>query len=176
MHTDVSMLHFVYLYAVILATSLLGVAPTKVYYITPNSSDLCPTQCLTISELAANTSNYVSSNTTLIFTTGTHYLTENLTVYDLSNVSITSNGSSVQIVCMYLPYYITFNDSVFIHVSNVKFIGCGGINVLNVKEFALQTSVFDGQDKIETSLRLTESSTKVINCSFISNIQGTLDE
>ena len=156
--------------------SFLSGAFTKIYYITPNSSDLCPTQCLTISELAANTSNYVSSNTTLIFNTVTHTLTANVTVSDVNNVSIvTLNGSSAQIVCVY-PSYITFNDSLFIHVSNVEFLGCGGINVLNVKEFVLQNAVFDGQDKIETSLWLTESNGEILNSSFISNIQGNLDE
>ena len=89
---------------IILVTSFLNLATAKVLYITPSTSDLCTTQCLTISELAANTSSYISSNTTLVFTAGTHHLIADLTVSDVNNVSITSNGSYTAIVCMHHSY------------------------------------------------------------------------
>ena len=150
--------------------SLLTLAIAKVLYITPSTSDLCNTQCLTISELAANTSSYISSNTTLVFTAGTHYLTADLTVSDVNNVFITSNGSYSAIVCMNHSY-INLYDSQFIHISNMDFFGYGGINVSNVDEFVLQNSVFDGQDKTEMSLKLIESTANIINCSYISNFK-----
>ena len=149
--------------------SLLNLATAKVLYITPSTSDLCTTQCLTISELAANTSNYISSNTTLVFTAGTHHLTANLTVSDVNNVSITSNGSLSAIVCMNHSY-INLIHSQSIHISNMNFLGYGGINVSNVEEFVLQNAVFDGQDKTELSLTLIYSTANVTNCSYISNI------
>ena len=155
---------------IILATSFLNLATAKVHYITPNSSDRCTTQCLTISEIATNTSHYISSNTTLIFTAGTHYLTENLAVSDLNNVVITSKDPNAQIVCMdYI--HILFSLSKSIHVSNLKLVGCSarGIIVLNAEDFVLQNVVFDGQDVTVTPLSLTRSTAKVINCSFIYN-------
>ena len=156
--------------------SLLNSATAKVLYVTPSTSDLCTTQCLTISELAANTSNYISSNTTLVFTAGTHHLTADLTVSDVSNVSITSNGSHAAVVCTFLPFNISFNHSYFINISNLKFVGCGATNVLNVEECVLQNVVFDGQGFTETILKLTGSTGEITSCSFISGIQGTLDE
>ena len=157
-----------YLSMIIFVASFLNSATAKVLYITPSTSDLCTTQCLTISELAANTSNYISSNTTLVFTAGTHHLTSDLTVSDVNNVSITSNGSHAAIVYMYHSY-INVIHSQFIHISNTDFFCYGGINVSNVEEFMLQNAVFDGQDKTETSLSLFESTASIINCGFISN-------
>ena len=169
----VRMFGLTYLPTIILVTSFLNLATAKVLYITPSTSDLCTTQCLTISELAANTSNYISSNTTLVFTAGTHHLTANLTVSDVNNVSITSNGSYATIVCMYRSY-INMIHSQFIHISNMNFFGYGGINVLNVDQFVLQNAVIDGQDKTNTSLRLTKSTANIINCSYISNFVVSL--
>ena len=160
-----------YLFLFLILITFLNLATAKVLYITPSTSDLCTTQCLTISELAANTSSYISSNTTLVFTAGTHHLTANLTVSDVNNVSITSNGSYAKIVCMKLSF-INLIHCQFIHVSNMNFFptGYGGIHVLNVEEFVLQNAMFDGQDKAETSLNLIKSQTaNIINCSFISN-------
>ena len=158
-----------YIFAFLILISLLNSATAKVLYITPNTSDLCTTQCLTISELAANTSSYISSNTTLVFTAGTHHLTANLTVSDVNNESITSNGSHTAIVFMHHSY-INLNHSQFIHISNMDFFGYGGINVSNVEEFVLQNAVFDGQDNSEISLTLIYSTANIINCSYISNI------
>ena len=157
-----------YLFLFVILITFLNSATAKVLYITPSTSDLCTTQCLTISELAANTSSYISSNTTLVFTAGTHHLTANLTVSDVNNVSITSNGSHTTIVCMNHSY-INLIHSQSIHVSNMDFFGYGGINVLNVEEFVLLNTVLNGQDKTKTSLRLIESTANIINCSFISN-------
>ena len=165
-----------YLPMIILVTSFLNLATAKVLYITPSTSDLCTTQCLTISELAANTSSYISSNTTLVFTAGTHHLTADLTVSDVNNVSITSNGSYTAITCMHRSY-INLNHSQFINISNMDFFGYGGINVSNVQEFVLQNAVIDGQHINETSLiiGLIESTANIINCSYISiNIKGLL--
>ena len=150
--------------------SLLNLATAKVLYITPSTSDLCTSQCLTISELAANTSKYISSNTTLVFTAGTHHLTANLTVSDVNNVSITSNGSHTTIVCMN-DSYIKVIYSQSIHISNMDFFGYGGINVSNVEEFVLRNTVFDGQDKTKMTLKLIRSFANIINCSFISNFK-----
>ena len=158
------------LFLLVILISFLNLATAKVLYITPSTSDLCTTQCLTISELAANTSSYISSNTTLVFTTGTHHLTADLTVSDVNNVSFTSNGSHAAIVCMHRSY-INLIHSQFIHISNIDFFGYGGINVSNVEEFVLQNAVFDGQDKAKMSLWLIESTANIINCSYISNIK-----
>ena len=170
----VRMFGLTYLSTIILVASLLNSATDKVLYITPSTSDLCTTQCLTISELAANTSSYISSNTTLVFTAGTHHLTADLTVSDVNNVSITSNGSHTMIVCLNHSY-IKLIHSQFIHVSNMDFFGYGSINVRNVEEFVLQNVVFDGQDKTKTSLNLIESTANIIN-STINNILFNVKE
>ena len=157
-------------YSFLFIISLLNSATAKVLYITPSTSDPCTTRCLTISELAANTSSYISSNTTLVFTAGTHHLTVNLTVSDVNNVSITSNAA---IVYMHLSF-INLNHSQFIHISNMNFFGYGGINVSNVEDFLMQSVVFDGQDKTRMSLSLIESTANIINSSFIFNFKNVV--
>ena len=163
-----------YLFVFVILITFLNLATAKVLYITPSTSDLCTSQCLTISELAANTSSYISSNTTLVFTAGTHHLTADLTVSDVNNVFITSNGSLAAILCMNHSY-INLYDSQSIHISNMDFFGYGGIDVSNVEEFVLQNAVFDGQDKTKTTLWLIESTAIIINCSFISNFKNVYD-
>ena len=162
-----------YLFLFLILITFLNLSTAKVLYITPSTSDLCTTRCLTISELAANTNSYISSNTTLVFTAGTHHLTADLTVSDVNNVSIISNGSHTATVCMNHSY-INLIHSQFIHISNMDFFGYGGIDVLNVEEFVLQNVVFDGQDKTRMSLSLFESAANIINCSYISNFKDVV--
>ena len=61
------------------------------------------------------------------------------------------------------------NHSQFIHISNMDFLGYGGISVLNVEEFVLQNAVFDGKDKTDMSLWLNESTANITYCSYTSN-------
>ena len=150
----------------------LNLAVTKVHYITPSSDGHCVKQCIMLAELAANSGHYFSSNTTLVFNPGIHQLRLNLTVSNSSNVFFTSTSSHALIVCGRFTQ-LTFNSSHSVRISNVKFLGCGGVTVRDVETVMLQNSIFEGQNNSGTSLTLIETSAVVINCTFKFNINGS---
>ena len=88
-----------------------SIASSEVYHITVSPSDPCPvTSCLTLSQLAANCSNYLrysNTVTTLIFQPGSHILTQVLLVANIGKVLLHSYNSdsfsslSVKICLLY---------------------------------------------------------------------------
>lgn len=74
------------------------------YSITPSPSDPCTTEhCLTLSQFAANSSNYLANDTTLIFAPGNHSLDSELIIENAHSLSMFSEPGSSQthpvIVC-----------------------------------------------------------------------------
>ena len=72
-------------------------------YVTPSPLVPCPAEpCHTLSEYAHNVSHYFTSNTTLIFLSGTHELDTSLTVSGLTSLQLlgnTSEPTSCKVVC-----------------------------------------------------------------------------
>ena len=151
--------------------SLNQATSQTVYHITANSTDLCTVQpCLTLSQFAANTSQYLHSNTTLVFLPGTHYLSKvNLTLSNVVNVAMKAENSLPQINCTTNESHINFSDLQCMHISNLEFIGCGGNLVKHVEKFVVENTIFKGQENSGTALILIETNTQIINCSFVSN-------
>ena len=149
----------------------LNQAVTKVHYITPSSDGHCVKPCLTLSELASNSGHYIRSNTTLVFNPGIHQLGLNLTVSNTNRLLITSTGLHTQVVCRRCAY-INLSWFQSVHVSNVKFLGCGGV-IRGVGTIVLRSSIFEGQNNSGTSLRLIKTSAVIINCTFKFNTNGS---
>ena len=107
------------LLALLLTICSLKQAASEVYYITTDTTDLCTMQpCLTLSQFAANSHDYLRSNTTLVFLPGTHYLsTVNLTLSDVDNFVMKSENSTAQVKCINNSS-MQFNQSQSIHVIN----------------------------------------------------------
>ena len=123
----------------------------RVYYITPSLSDPCFEEpCLTLSQLSANPSNYVSScRTTLIFQPGIHNLSTTLVISNVQNFSMdslstTQNAVSTSITSILCQKSTTFDfqNSGHIEVKNLEFIGCSGITVSNVNKSVIEASSF----------------------------------
>ena len=151
----------------------LNDAAGKVYNITTNSNpaDLCSaTPCLTLSTLATRWNYYVLdySNTTLVFLPGTHYLTANMSVSNFNNFSMTSENTTAKIVCGDNSH-IHFNCSKYIGISNLEFIGCGGNQVKQVKEFVVQYVVFKGQNTSSMTLAIIETTAQIVDSMFTFN-------
>ena len=87
----------------LLVTLIHTVDCDNVHYITPWHP--CPgsvwESCITLSTLAANTSDYLDSNTTLLFLEGSHTLNSKLVVSNSNGfLMLSTNGSgTVSIVC-----------------------------------------------------------------------------
>ena len=131
----------------------LTLAASEVYYITTNSSDLCTVQpCLTLSQYATNSSHYFQSNATLVFLPGTHHLRNvNLTLSNVENFTMKSENSRAQIKCTN-GSSMHFSQSQSIYITDLKFIGCGGNQVTQVKEFLVTYTTIECQDNSGTEL------------------------
>ena len=170
------MSHFVLLTPLVILSSL-NQAASEVFYITPKISDVCNMQpCLTLSQFAANSSNYIHSATTLVFLSGTHYLSKvNLTLSNVEDFMMKSESSTVQIKCAN-DSHIQISQSRCIHIINLQFIGCGGNQVKHVEEFLVNNTNFVGQENSGTALELTETTAQIVNSAFVSNRNGSYRE
>ena len=160
---------------IILCSLRLNQAASEVYYITTNSTDHCNVQlpCLTLSQFAINSSHYLHSNTTLVFLPGAHHLSEvNLTVSNVEEFVMKSESLTVKIKCT-SDSSMYFSQSHSIHITNLEFIGCGGNQVKNIEEFLVNSTKFEGQENSKTALELIETSSRIVNSTFVSNRKGS---
>ena len=155
------MSHFSLL-ALSLVLCSLSQAAGEVYYITANSTNLCTVQpCLTLSQFAAISSHYLHSNTTLVFLPGTHYLSSiNLTLSNVDNFVMMSENSPAQIKCT-SNSHLYFSQSLYIHITNLEFIGCGVNVVKHVEELVIEDTKFKGQENSGTALKLNETTAQI---------------
>ena len=148
----------------------LNQAASEVYYITTDSTNLCIVQsCLTLSQFAANSSDYLCPNTTLVFLPGTHHLSSvTLSLSNVDNFVMKSKISTAQIHCTNSAPSMHFDQLQYIHITNLEFIGCGGNHVKHVSEFVLQDTKFEGQVNSGTALELIETTALIVNSTFVS--------
>ena len=160
--------HFVFLLC-----SLIPAASSEVYQIATSSTsaELCTASCLTLSKFATHLNRYLHSNTTLMFLPGTHYLTINMSVWNMTNFSMISESITVQVVCRNYSH-ISFSHSQYISLSNLEFIGCGGNQVEHVEEFIVKDTKFDGQNTSSTVLEITGTVAQIFDSTFTFNKRG----
>ena len=143
-------------------------------YITSDSSVPGTEQpCLTLSQFAANSSDYVNFITTVVLSPGKHYLSGvNLSVSNLDNFVMKSAILIAQIECTNNSH-IYVNQSQYIHITNLEFIGCGANQVKFVQEFMISNTKFNGQEVAGSALELIETTAQIIDSTFVSNNKGT---
>ena len=73
------------LFTLMLLFYSLNQVASEIYNIKANSTDLCTSPCLTLTEFASNSSDILSSNITLVVNPGIHYLDFNMTLSNLSD-------------------------------------------------------------------------------------------
>ena len=186
---------------VVVGFSMETVEYDHVYYITPSSIDPCLEEpCLTLSQLSANPSYYVSSGrTTLIFQPGIHNLSTTLTISNVQHFSMDSLSTAQNAVSTNIASVICQNSATFdfqssgqIEVRNLKFIRCGGIKVSNVNKYVIEASNFlvgtqtvyrsrahifqsNFADSADVGVLYLHSSTaEVIDCAFSHNSDGVV--
>ena len=147
----------------------LNLAASEVYHIKTNSTsaDLCTAPCLTFSEFAISLSNYLYSNTTLVFLPGTHYLIVNVSISNTGSFSMTSESITPQTVCKSYQH-IHFKHSWYIGISNLEFIGCGGNQVKSMDKFVVKdtVTVFNVLNTSSTALEIIVSVIQIANSTF----------
>lgn len=155
----------------------------EVHYITPSLSDPCPEEtCLTLSQFAANSSNFLDSNGILLLLPGNHTLNTNLAVTNLESFKMLSNYTTAEpmirpdfrvsldtkLICSRLST-INFNTVAQLYISGIEFVRCGGIRIDSVNNFTLVNSYFDGQKAGRSALQLTETIAIILATTFVSN-------
>ena len=94
--------NFVFVQTVIAVLSLSTLhGSCKVIHVTPEKEHSCPQtaqMCYTLSQIAENSTNYISSNTTVIFSPGDHTVDGDVSVVitNASNIALDGNGSSIR--------------------------------------------------------------------------------
>ena len=161
----------------VLLTLVLAVSGTKVHHIIPSPIIQCPMgeSCLTLSMLAANISNYLDSNTTLIFLEGNYILDSKLSVSNIGEfLSLTTTGSvPARITCNgNVNSSLQFNNITQMQISGLEFIGCSS-QVEFVDQFTLEDSSFFGENGDGSALVLTQTNTSIVRSAFAFNTVGT---
>ena len=142
-------------------------------YLIASSPDQCNSHeapCMTLSSFAANTSNYLQLNTTiLVLLPGNHTLCSKLIVKQINQLRLYSNTSdslSTTIFCINHTIRFEFTNVNGILISGVKSLGCGGNRAELVANFTLINTIFNGQQKGIIALELVGSTVKTENKFF----------
>ena len=139
-------------------------------HIVPTAISPCQIQpCMTLNEYAANTSQYSHTNTTtLILTQGHHTLDVELSLSNITDISISGQElDNVTITCFY-PGRLEIMNVDHLYISMLRFEQCDNNEILSVDEFLLEDSVFT--HGTSTILVLNEASGEIRNV----NISDTL--
>ena len=153
------------------------------YYITPSLSVHCPGDpCLTVTQLAANSTNYLrnEANISLFFLPGNHSLDGELSLSNADNFSMTKvigGNGTVFVECGSQSGRFSISEITFATIKDLHFIGCGGNRVSQVEQFIVEDTIFEGVEGRGTALVLNEvTDARIARSSFLSNIQGSTFE
>ena len=171
-----------YITLVMLLVCLLHGAIGQVYIITPSELDMnCTDQpCfITLSQFAGISNHHTDANITLIIRPGNHSLAENLTISNINGILMRSESNAAVVACEEDSHFTFINVSGYVHITDLKFIGCKGNRVEYVSEFLLTDTIIEGRVDSTTSttaLEIIDTTTQILNCTFISNKGGKYRE
>ena len=161
---------------VLLLTSSYFVS-CEVYFVVPTQNSTCLDEpCLTLSQFANRSIDYIDQNITLIIAEGDHNLDREMSISNIAEFRILSvintSSSLVNIIC---------NDRVGVVVNNVShisirgmtFVGCGGTRFESVDELSIENSRFFGQGNRATLLTMLGCNAIFTKTYFLSNKAGS---
>ena len=146
------------------------------YHIKPSINASCPGEpCLTLSQFAAHTGDYIESNTSLLFLPGQHNLSLEINITAISNLSLTSkptlsNSPSATIACEGNASLI-FSNIAKVYIGHLRFSGCYGHKSISVQMFVLKNSLFISHRG--SALEFISSIVIIVSSSFIVNSPGS---
>ena len=134
------------------------------YYITPSLSVHCPGDtCLTLPQLAANSTSYLGNetNVSLAFLPGNHSLDGELSLSHADNFSMTKvigGNGTVFIKCGSQSGRFNISETTFAIIKDLHFVGCGGncYSVSQMEQFAVEDTIFEGVEGRGTALVLNQ--------------------
>lgn len=156
------------------------VSQGEVVVISPSSS--CPmtsSVCISLDQLATNVRLF-DSNTTIILLPGIHMLSTELSIFNISYLSLRAESSveeSSTVVLCQRNSGVNFNGINDIDMCGVKLVGCK-CEVVFVKQATIENLTFHGKSDSGTALEIIATNAVITNSTFILNRIGrclTLD-
>ena len=139
-------------------------AASAVFNVVPSSDDCLSTDmsCLTLNKLASNTSHHVgnSSNITILFQPGDHYLATSLVIINKESISLLSTtatrstNTSIRIHCSNSSSVI-FSRIAHVHIGGVHFAKCKGHRFFHIEHLHLEKSIFCNHSSTALSIKNT---------------------
>ena len=161
------------------------------FNIVPSSDSSCPDEftgdpCLTLEEYVADSNlnsnitfegnhSQQSSNMTLNFHPGIHYLNSQLLISNIYSFTVQANTTdTVTILCregikFYDPLY--FIQLYLIHISDITFIGCS-MNLRSTANATFVRSTFINRSTSGEALHISDSSVWIEQCIISNNSNG----
>ena len=181
---------FTVIVAALLINTLCYCSASNVYCVTPTvaSCSSCPdnsTHCTTLSEYAQEAERYFTSNTTIVFLPGDHDLDANITVANVSRLTMHGESSSgndrATVVCSG-PVGLKFTNIMNFKIHSLAFTNCSTtypilLDVLNIiLTSTYGVTVSPTFPLIARHVLLLQSTqyAKLVNCSFHDNIGTAL--
>ena len=131
---------------------------------------------LTLSQFINNSSDYLTDDTTLIFSGGSYSLEAELIVEDVHSFSmfVWPGSSSTAVITCGPNARFEFRNVSAVTVSGLKFVGCFENSVVRVDQFGLKNSAFLGNcmTSIGTVLIIEESDASLEYVVFASVLDG----
>ena len=145
----------------------------QIVYITLTPASQCPNaeSCLTLSTFAANTTNFLDSNTALILQPGNHIIDKEFTVSHVELFTLYANGSANASITCIDCVNLNFINITKLLISGLEFIRCSS-NVQLVDRLTLEYSSFYGGN-CSSALQLTHTNANITRSFFKYNTMGT---
>ena len=144
-----------------------------------SSAAACVDNELTLSQFVNNSSDYLTNESTLIFSPGNYSLESELVVENIHLFSMfawSTSSSKAVITCGHNARFAFRNVSI-VTVSGLEFVGCFENHVLSVGQFQLENSGFfgNGQPLVNgTVLSIEESTASLNRVAYVSVIDKPL--
>ena len=171
---------FTVLVAALLINTLSHSSAENVYCVTPTATSCssCPhnTHCATLSEYAQEAELYFTSNTTMVFLPGDHTLDKNITVVNVSRLTMrgeSSSGNIATVVCSG-SVGLSFTSMVDFKIYSLTFTSCSRKYVIALPDFIPWNVLPSGATLVHVALLLHSTHAELVNCSFHDNLGTAL--
>ena len=167
---------FIVLVAVLLINTLSHSSAENVYCVTPTATSCssCPhnTHCTTFSEYAQEAELYFTSNTTMVFLPGDHNLDKNITVANVTRLTLRGESSSDNIATVVCSGSVglSFTSMVDFKIDSLAFTTCN-------RKYAIAGILSippNGTTIVHVALLLHSTHAELVNCSFHDNLGTAL--
>ena len=152
----------------------IGSISCAVYHIVPSPSHDCPVEsCLTLSSFATNVSQYIESNTLLLFQPGNHVIHSKVNIAGVVNFSMISiDPLRAGITCENdsEPRFI-FDTVQHVHVKNLRFFECIDSKLFTITASSLVLVKCTFENNVDTGMINAASSNISITQSTFNNIR-----